>query len=143
VAALLIGFSLMEVLPKLKNLHFDKFPISLGGLLSGFFGGLSGHQGALRSAFLIRCGLSKVSFIATGVVIAVLVDLTRLGVYFSGSRLADVREQSWLIIAACLSAIVGATLGNVLIKKVTLTLLQYFVSASVFLIAIALAAGLI
>jgi uncharacterized protein len=143
VAALLIGFSLMEVIPKLKNLQFDKFHVSLGGLLSGFFGGLSGHQGALRSAFLIRSGMSKESFIATGVVIAVLVDLTRLSVYIGGSKLADVRDQTWLIMSACLSAIVGATLGNFLIKKVTLTFLQYFVSVSVFLIAIALAFGLI
>ena len=29
----------------------------------GYFGGLSGHQGALRSAVLIRSGLSKEAFI--------------------------------------------------------------------------------
>jgi len=28
--------------------------MSLGGVLSGFFGGLAGMQGALRSAFLAR-----------------------------------------------------------------------------------------
>ena len=44
--------------------------LAAGGLLSGFLGGLSGHQGALRSAFLIKCGLSKEVFIASGVVIA-------------------------------------------------------------------------
>jgi acyl-CoA reductase-like NAD-dependent aldehyde dehydrogenase len=41
--------------------------LPVGGLLSGFFGGLSGHQGALRSVFLLRAGLTKESFIATGV----------------------------------------------------------------------------
>ena len=45
------------------------------------FGGLSGMQGALRSAFLVRAGLSTQAFIGrTGVVVASLVDLSRLGV---------------------------------------------------------------
>lgn len=48
--------------------------------MSGFFGGLSGNQGAFRSAFLIKAGLSKDAYIATGVVAAVIVDLTRLGI---------------------------------------------------------------
>jgi hypothetical protein len=38
-------------------------------------------QRALRSAFLIRAGLSKEAFIATGVVVAAIIDVTRLGVY--------------------------------------------------------------
>jgi hypothetical protein len=37
--------------------------------LSGFFGGLSGHQGAFRRAFLIK-PLTKKSFLATKVVIS-------------------------------------------------------------------------
>lgn len=48
------------------------------GALSGFFGGLSGHQGALRTAFLIRAGLPKEVFVGTMVVSAVVVDLSRL-----------------------------------------------------------------
>ena len=55
--------------------------IPLGGALSGFFGGLSGQQGALRSAFLIRTGLNKETFIGTSVVSAVVVDVSRLIVY--------------------------------------------------------------
>ena len=59
VAMLLIAFSLFELLPRLQGLAFEKKWLPLGGFLSGFFGGLSGHQGALRSAFLIRSGLTK------------------------------------------------------------------------------------
>ena len=40
--------------------------------MSGFLGGLSGHQVALRSAFLIKCGLTKESFLGSGIVIACL-----------------------------------------------------------------------
>jgi len=42
----------MKIIPTLKNLQFDSNKLYLGGALSGFFGGLSGHQGTLRSALL-------------------------------------------------------------------------------------------
>ncbi|MCJ1809243.1 hypothetical protein [Flavobacterium covae] len=71
----LIFFALYDVIPKLKNLEFNKKYLSLGGILSVFFGGISDHQGALGSAFLIRAGLTKESFIATGAVIACLIDI--------------------------------------------------------------------
>ena len=73
VALLMIVFALLEALPILKLSGWASRYLSAGGLLSGFFGGLSGHQGALRSAFLIQCGLSKEQYIATGVVIATMV----------------------------------------------------------------------
>jgi uncharacterized protein len=50
-------------------------------VLSGFFGGLSGNRGALRSAFLLKLGLKKEVFIGTGVVAAVVVDMAHLLVY--------------------------------------------------------------
>jgi uncharacterized membrane protein YfcA len=59
IAVLLAIFSLIELVPRLSDTQFDEKYMPLGGLLSGFFGGLSGNQGALRSAFLIRDGLTK------------------------------------------------------------------------------------
>lgn len=59
IAMLMIIFALFELLPNLRNFNVTKKWIPLGGILSGFFGGLSGHQGALRTAFLIRAGLEK------------------------------------------------------------------------------------
>ena len=58
----MFGFAFLELLPFFKKLEFDENKLFFGGVISGFFGGLSGHQGALRSAFLIKCGLSKESF---------------------------------------------------------------------------------
>ena len=76
-------FALLDLIPYLSKLEFGKDKLPLGGILSGFFGGLSGHQGALRSAFLIKAGLSKESFIATGIVVSMFIDFTRLSVYAS------------------------------------------------------------
>ena len=58
--------------------------LPLGWLLSGFVGGLSRHQGALRSASLIKADLREEIFIGTGTVSAVIVDIIRLGVHGAG-----------------------------------------------------------
>lgn len=57
VALIIVVFSFIELSSKFNDLSFDTQYIPLGGIVSGFFGGLSGHQGALRTAFLIRAGL--------------------------------------------------------------------------------------
>ena len=81
IAVLIAAFAIFELSPRFEKLSFDMKYIPLGGALSGFFGGLSGQQGALRSAFLIRAGLKKEKFIGTSVVSAVVVDISRLIVY--------------------------------------------------------------
>jgi len=143
IAVLLIIFLLMEVVPRFKKLQFGRDKMIIGGLLSGFFGGLSGIQGALRSAFLMRAGLSKESFIATGVVIACLVDFSRLAVYFNRYISSGVRENTGLLVVASLAAFAGAIAGNLLLKKITLSFIQHMVTVMLLLLAVALGMGLI
>jgi uncharacterized protein len=143
IAILLIFFGLMDLLPKLKGITFGPDKLALGGLLSGFFGGLSGHQGALRAAFLIRAGLSKEAFIGTGVVISALIDFSRLSVYAQRFDGVSLLENKWLLISATLSAILGAVIGQQLLKKVTLQFLQVVVGVLLIIVAIGLGSGLI
>jgi len=143
IALLLIAFAIIELLPFIKNLKFEKKHLPFGGVLSGFFGGLSGHQGALRSAFLINAGLTKEAFIGTAVVISSFVDFTRLSVYASRILNADLKAQIPLILSATLSAILGAFIGNKLLKKITLDFIQKLVAVLLILISIALGSGLI
>ena len=143
VAILLIVFALMDLLPYFKTLQFQKDKLAIGGLLSGFFGGLSGNQGALRSAFLIKAGLSKEAFIGTAVVVSTFVDFTRLGVYATRFIHADLSAHVTLILCATLSAITGAWIGNKLLKKVTMNFIQQFVAVLLILVSIALGAGLL
>ncbi len=143
IAVLMIFFAFMEILPSLQRWQLGKQYLTLGGLLSGFFGGLSGHQGALRSVFLIKLGLPKEAFIATGVVIACLVDFSRLGVYFSryvGQHLID---NAALLMVAVGAAFAGAYLGNRMLKKVTLEFLQYLVAAAIVVLALLMGAGIV
>jgi len=143
LGSLVLLFVVLELLPVMGRISFDSKYLPLGGVLSGFFGGLSGHQGAFRSMFLIKANLSKEAFIATGVLIAVLVDMTRLLVY--GIDLFSERQEiDWAVVAAAsLSAFVGAFLGRRLLKKITLRSVQLLVSAMLALIAIGLIFGLI
>ncbi len=136
-------FALFDIIPKLNRIEFDKKYLPLGGILTGFFGGLSGIQGALRSAFLIRANLSKEAYIATGVVIACLVDVSRLTVY--SSKIISNHEQInyTLVLFATLSAFIGAYFGNKLIKKVTITFLQYLVAIMLLVFSVLMSAGII
>ncbi|MBA3680261.1 MAG: sulfite exporter TauE/SafE family protein [Bacteroidetes bacterium] len=143
IALLLIFFAILDIVPFFNKFEFGKEKLPLGGILSGFFGGLSGNQGALRSAFLIKAGLTKEGFIGTAVVISCFVDLTRISVYATKFVKADLTDNITLIIIATLSAITGAILGNKLLKKVTLKFIQLLVAIMLFVIAIAMGSGLI
>lgn len=143
IGALLLCFSLMELLPKLRDFAFPPRYLSLGGFLTGFFGGLSGMQGALRSAFLAKSGLTKESFIATGAVIASVIDVSRLSVYAPKLLLVESRFDCVVVVAAVFSAFAGAYLGNRYLKKVTMGSIQRIVAIMLFLIAIGLMAGVL
>lgn len=144
VIAFLMGiFAALELTPAAGTYAFPIRYLPLGGALSGFFGGLSGHQGALRSAFLLRCGLTKEGFIATGVVIACLVDISRLSVYFGHFLLSDLSRNAGILLTAIAAAFIGTFLGSRLVGKVTMRGIQILVSVLLFAIALGLATGLI
>lgn len=143
IGLLLMFFALFDLIPYFANMEFDKKYLSLGGLLSGFFGGLSGNQGALRSAFLIRAGLSKESYIATGVIIACMIDVSRLAVYSKQVIASHTVLDYTLVGAATMSAFLGAYIGNKLMKKITVKALQVFVAVMLFIFAILLISGII
>jgi uncharacterized protein len=143
MASVMIFFALFELIPTLKNLNFDKKYLPFGGFLSGFFGGLSGHQGALRSAFLIRYGLSKEALIATGVAIACLIDVTRLSLYYERFLSENISKEWRLLLVATFSAFLGAYFGNILLKKVTIEAVQKIVASGLILFAIVFGLGII
>ncbi|MGQ9532480.1 MAG: TSUP family transporter [Desulfotomaculales bacterium] len=150
VAALIILFALFELLPSLQKLSFDRRYLPLGGVLSGFFGGLSGHQGALRSAFLIRVRLEKEAFVGTGSVIALMVDVARLVVYgvsFFGPHLAaaGAGDGPRMVGSAVAAAFLGSLAGARLLKnkKITVRSVQYLVAAMLMLLGVALGVGVV
>jgi uncharacterized membrane protein YfcA len=142
IAILLIFFAILEIVPFIR-INVTEKHLPLGGALSGFFGGLTGHQGALRSLFMMKLNLKKEAFIATGVLIACMIDITRLGVY--GEKLSgfNLQENYPYILSATLAAFAGAFIGNKLLKKVTMQSLQIMVAIMIIIFSFALALGII
>ena len=143
IAIILIFFALIDLIPFFKKLKFNKSILPIGGILSGFFGGLTGNQGALRSAFLIKMNLEKSVFIATTVVISFFVDLTRISVYIS--KIKDFEISNYLILglAAIVSAIAGSFIGFKSLKKITLNFIRNLVAIMILLIAFLLLLGIL
>lgn len=139
-------FAMLELSPAFARTAFPRRWLVLGGVVSGFFGGLSGNQGALRSAFLVKAGLSKESYVGTNAVCAVMVDVARLTVYgvsVSAIRVEHLRGQAGqMVLAGMLSAFVGAMLGKRWLHKVTLRTVELVVAVSMALVGVGLASGL-
>lgn len=141
IAGLLALFALLESLPDFSRIALPPRWLPLGGALSGFFGGLSGQQGALRSAFLLRAGLGKEGFIGTGVVLACLVDITRLPLYAEHFTSGGVHPAP--VTLAVLSAWLGSYFGARLFPKTTYATVQRAVAGLLLLLAVLLAAGVV
>lgn len=143
IASLMIIFAFFDIVPRLQEITISKKALPIGGALSGFFGGLSGHQGALRSTFLIKAKMPKEVYIATGIIIALMVDISRLFIYGFG-RIATGIEDNWqLLIAAVLSAFVGAVIGKYYLKKITINFIRILIGSLLILVSIGIGLGII
>lgn len=147
IGLLMLAFAVFELLPRFRQVEFDWRYLPVGGVLSGFFGGLSGHQGALRSAFLAKSGLGTEQFVGSNAVIGFGVDLTRLAVYglmlsMAGSRFAEF--DAWPLVAAgSLAAFGGVLVGKRFLHKVTMRGIQALVGTLLILVGLGLLSGLV
>jgi len=143
VGAVMVLFSLVELLPKFEKYEIDEKWLPLGGIISGFFGGLSGHQGAARSVFLNKSKLDKESFIATGIIISFMVDITRISVYASDISNIGIKASWSLAAAAMLFAFAGSFIGSRFIDKVTSNFIRIILGIMLVVLGILIALGLV
>jgi len=143
VGLLILIFVMVELFSGFEGLSFDRKYLPVGGAISGFFGGVSGHQGAFRSMFLLKAGLTKEQFIGTGVLLAVFVDLSRLSFYGS-SMFSQMDAIDWTLVAsATLSAFAGVWIGARLVKKLTIQAIQLAVSGLLIMVSLGLMFGML
>jgi hypothetical protein len=90
----------------------------LGGALSGFFGGLVGNQGGIRTAAMLGFEVSKRQFVATTTAVALLIDMTRVPVYLAveTERLASMWPA---LVLATIGVIIGTIFGEKLLARVS------------------------
>ena len=147
IGIIIIAFAFMDVLPVFAKMEFDKKWLPVGGLFSGFFGGLSGNQGALRSAFLVKIGLDTKTFVATNAMCVIAVDVIRLIVYgttFYATGFAAVPKDIYgLVGVTTLAAFLGSFLAFRYISRVTIRQVQILVGILLVFVGIGLATGLI
>lgn len=144
IGACLIGFAVLEMMPWFQRLSAPPRMIPVGGLLTGFSGGLTGQQGAFRSMFLLKSGLPATQYIATGTMIAIIIDLSRLPTYaaaFSSETLPLSGRDGALIACGTLSAFAGAWLGARYIEKATVGVIRGLVVGIMVLIGLGLVIG--
>jgi uncharacterized membrane protein YfcA len=146
IGLLMIIFAALELQRWFQELKAPSRLMPIGGLITGFFGGLTGQQGAFRSIFLLRSGLPAAQFIATGVMIAILVDLSRLTTYAASFTTADLDpagREGMLVLVGTLSAFAGAFVATRNLNKVTIRAVRYSVAALMLVIGLAMAVGLL
>ena len=147
IGVILILFATLELQPWFQQLTFPRKYIPLGGLLTGFMGGLSGQQGAIRSMFLLKSDFDVKQYIATGVFIAILIDIARIPTYIVG--LSDVttaqisQHDLSLVGFGAASAFVGAWLGAKYMKKTSIGIMRYLVAGLMAVIGTLLILGIL
>jgi uncharacterized membrane protein YfcA len=89
----------------------------LGGALSGFFGGLVGNQGGIRTAAMLGFNVDKRQFVATTTAVALLIDLARVPIYITVET-AALRQLWQMISIATLGVVIGTLFGEKLLARV-------------------------
>lgn len=88
-----------------------------GGALSGFFAGIFGIGGAVRSAFLSAFDLPKAVYISTAGAIGLVIDSTRLVTYLSGgTRLESL--LLWGMLLFIPASFLGARIAKRIVTKI-------------------------
>ena len=143
IGALMIFFAWFDLDPRFSNLKIKPQWIPLGGVLSGFFGGISGHQGAFRSAFLTKAGLTKDQFIGTSNAIALVIDFARIGIYTKTLDFVALADEKYVLLVGIVFAFVGTYFGKELVHKTTLKGIQRFVGGMLLMLGALFIAGLL
>ena len=89
----------------------------LGGALSGFFGGLVGNQGGIRTAAMLGFDVSKRQFVATTTAVALVIDMARVPIYLAVETAELVRMWPTMALAT-LGVIIGTLSGERLLARV-------------------------
>ena len=148
MGVLIAGFAIADLNPRLRKIPIGERWLPVGGLLSGFFGGLSGHQGAFRAAFLSQLDFEPEQYVGTQAVLAIMVDVARLIVYgaalYTGHMALIAGRQPWIAVAvAIICAAAGVLIGWRYVHKTTFAALRILIGALLLAVGLGLIVGLL
>jgi uncharacterized membrane protein YfcA len=142
LGVLLVLAGVMELPGLVRRLEIPDRWAPAAGVLSGLFGGLVGNQGGIRSAALLRLGLSREALVATATASALLVDAARLPIYLlaTGGELLAI----WPLIGVLTVAVViGTIVGAPILRRIPDPLFRRLLALLLILLGIGLIAGAI
>ena len=116
IGAFLVSLPLLSMSEEWTGYRIPEANDSLGGFGSGFMGGLTGHQGALRAMFLTRRLPDKMAYAATASVLALCVDLSRVPVYLL-FRYDEISQHAALTLVLIISALIGVRVGKTWLER--------------------------
>ncbi len=91
----------------IDRMHFGRRMAWVAGALSGFFGGLVGNQGGIRSAALLGFDVRKETLVATATAVALMVDGARMPVYLTLETRGVL--SAWPVLV---TSVIGVLLGT-------------------------------
>jgi len=91
----------------IDRMHFGRRMAWVAGALSGFFGGLVGNQGGIRSAALLGFDVRKETLVATATAVALMVDGARMPVYLTLETKGVL--SAWPVLV---TSVIGVLLGT-------------------------------
>ncbi len=113
---LLIFAGVSELTGLARRIVLGGWAATAAGVLSGLFGGLVGNQGGIRSAALLRLGLTGPALVATSTATGVLVDLARVPVYVVGGW-SDLIANWPLIVMLSVLVVAGTIVGAPVLRR--------------------------
>lgn len=144
VGTILLGIVIYDVIPALKKKKYSKKYLIFGGAIAGFFGGLTGLQGAMRSAFLMGTSLEPEEYIATSASCSSIIDLARVAVYIPTMLLASWNNvHTSITVVAATVAIVGTIVGFSFLKFVTIKTIRIIVVSLIVVLAVSTILGIL
>ncbi|MCU1286230.1 MAG: hypothetical protein JWO13_2580 [Acidobacteriales bacterium] len=117
-ACLLLFAGISGVSGFANRMRFGRRAAWIAGATSGFFGGLVGNQGGIRSAALMGFAIPKEAYVATATAIGLIVDAARMPVYFSAEWHGITSE--WKLVAIATVGVLAGTFGGVhMLKRIS------------------------
>jgi len=133
----LIVYSLLLFLAPKFQLPHNRLMCVVGGSLSGFFAGIFGMRGTVRSMFLTAFNLPKVVYLATTSIISFSVDSTRLLVYvFEGINLNE--SLWWGMFFFVPASFIGAYTGRYFVHKIPTKYFRTIIAVFLLLVGVRL-----
>ena len=108
-----------------------------------FGGSFHRKKPELRGGYYVHIQPNNESFIATGVGIAILVDIARIPVYLTGAGLQELSGSSSLILTAVIAAFVGALFGKMILQKITMKSIRFIVGSLLLILGLLTAIGIL